>query len=88
MSANGQVQVDSKAGSLYVRLNQSAVHQTRTFGDFRMVDYDADGRIVGVEFLQIDGGIDLDGLPEHQRLQTALVAHGLAEQLSVIDPTD
>ena len=88
MSPNSQVQVDSQAGSLYVRLNQSAVHQTRAFGDFRIVDYDADGRIVGVEFLQINGGIDLHGLPEHQRLQRALLAHGLEEQLSVIDPTD
>ena len=88
MSANGQVQVDSQAGSLYVRLNQSTVHRTRTFGDFRMVDYDAAGGIVGVEFLQINGGIDLHGLPEHQRLQRALLAHGLGERISVINPTD
>ena len=88
MSANSHVQVDSEAGSLYVRLNQSAVHRTRTFGDFRMVDYAAAGGIVGVEFLQINGGIDLDGLPEHRRLHTALVAYGLGERISVIDPTN
>ena len=88
MSANGHVQVDSEAGSLYVRLNQSAVHRTRTFGDFRMVDYDAAGGIVGVEFLQINGGIELDGLPEYRRLHTALVAHGLRERISVVDPAD
>ncbi len=88
MSANSHVQVDSEVGSLYVRLNQSAVHRTRTFGDFRMVDYDAAGGIVGVEFLQINGGIDLDGLPEHRRLHTVLAAHGLGERLSVVDPAD
>ena len=88
MSANGQVQVDSEAGSLYVRLNQSAVHRTRAFGDFRMVDYAAAGGIVGVEFLQINGGIDLHGLPEHRRLHSALLAHGLGERLGVINPAD
>ena len=88
MSPNTQVQIDTQTGSLYIRLNQSTVHQTRTFGDFRIVDYDAAGGVVGVEFLQINAGIDLHGLPEHQRLQRALLAHGLAEQISVIDPTD
>ena len=88
MTTTAQVQVDNAAGSLYIRLNQSPVHQTREFGDFRMVDYDAQGRIVGVEFLQIKGGIDLSGLPEHQRLQTALQAHGHAQRISALDPAD
>ena len=88
MATTAQVQLDTAAGSLYIRLNHSPVHQTREFGDFRMVDYDAQGRIVGVEFLQIKGGIDLSGLPEHQRLQTALQAHGHAQRISALDPAD
>ena len=88
MTTTAQVRVDAEAGSLYIRLNEAPVHQTRQFGDFRMVDYDAEGRIVGVEFLQINGGIDLAGLPEQQRLRSALLAHGQAERISVLDPAD
>ena len=88
MTTTPQIQLDPNAGSLYIRLNHSPVHHTREFGDFRMVDYDAQGRIVGVEFLQIRGGIDLSGLPERQRLQTALQAHEQQEQLSALNPAD
>ena len=81
MSADAQVQVDVSAGALYVRLRESAVHETREFGDFRMVDYAADGAVVGVEFLQIAGGIDLGGLPEHRRLRAVLTAHKVGKRI-------
>ena len=81
MSADAQVQVDVSAGALYVRLSESAVHETREFGDFRMVDYAADGAVVGVEFLQIAGGIELGGLPEHRRLRAVLAAHEFGKRI-------
>ena len=81
MSADAQVQVDVSAGALYVRLSESAVHETREFGDFRMVDYADDGAVVGVEFLQIAGGIDLGGLPEHRRLRAVLAGHELGKRI-------
>lgn len=81
MSADAQVQVDVSAGALYVRLSESAVHETREFGDFRMVDYAANGAVVGVEFLQIAGGIDLGGLPERRRLRAVLAGHELGKRI-------
>ena len=81
MSAVGQVLFDAAASSLYVRLSESAVHETREFGDFRMVDYAADGAVVGVEFLQIAGGIELGGLPEHRRLKAVLAAYEFGKRI-------
>ena len=81
MSADSQVRFDAAASSLYVRLSESAVHETREFDDFRMVDYAADGAVVGVEFLQIAGGIDLGGLPEHRRLRAVLAGHELGKRI-------
>lgn len=81
MSADSQVRFDAAANSLYVRLSESAVHETREFDDFRMVDYAADGAVVGVEFLQIAGGIDLGGLPEHRRLRAVLAGHELGKRI-------
>ena len=88
MGADVQVQVDVSAGALYVRLSDSAVHKTREFGDFRMVDYDADGHVVGVEFLQIATGVDLDGLPENPRILTVLLAHGFGGRIHAVGHID
>ncbi len=34
----------------------------------RAIDYDADGRILGYEFLNVSRGVDLDGLPHREEL--------------------
>ena len=88
MSETGQVQVDHSADALYVRLHDAPVDETMEFGDLRNVDYSSDGDVVGVEFLEITAGIRLDGLPERQRLQVALSAHGLGSLIQVVDHID
>ncbi len=85
MSADGHVQVDTATGSLYVHLNDVAVDTTREFGDFRMVDYDRDGGVIGVEFLQTAGGIRLAGLPQRHTLRAVLVANGLGSMIDTAD---
>jgi hypothetical protein len=37
-----------------------------------MVDYDADGQVVGVEFLDVSRGVDINGLPEPDKLAEAV----------------
>ena len=56
MSADSQVRFDAAASSLYVRLSESAVHETREFDDFRMVDYAADGAVVVWSFCRSPAG--------------------------------
>jgi uncharacterized protein YuzE len=68
------VTYDSEADALYVYLVAQDAHVDRTeeFGDGRQVDYDVQGRVVGVEFLDASRGIDIEGLPEAERLAEAV----------------
>ena len=39
---------------LYVRLRDGNVAKTRAFGDDRLVDFDANGMVIGAEFIGIE----------------------------------
>ena len=60
----------------YVRLTAAKIRYTEDFGDHRLVDYDEAGEVVGVEFVGIEGGADMDGLPEAERVRAALIESG------------
>lgn len=54
-----------RADAVYVCLMGSDVPAARTkrLDDFRSIDYDANGGIVGIEFLGVSHGIALDAIP-------------------------
>ena len=70
MSDAIEVRVNDIGDILYVGFGDAAVASCRAFGDLRNVDYDGDGRIVGVELI---------GLPEAARVRAALREHGPPE---------
>ena len=57
------------ADALYVQLQEADVTKVAPVDDLRIVDYAADGSVVGVEFLAASEGLDLRGLPEVTRLE-------------------
>ncbi len=72
---NIEVRYDPSRQLLYVRLKESrgAIVNTKDFGRDRYVDYDEDGEVVGIEFLALrQDGLDLDGLPEADRVAEAI----------------
>ena len=69
------------ADALYVQLQESEVAKTVPFDDLRIVDYAADGSVVGVEFLDASDGLDLRGLPLSDRLEALI--RGLHFSLAV-----
>ena len=74
--ANGAA-VSYDGYTVYVRLEPDARPVvSRSFGDLRNVDYDSEGRVVGVELIGRPGDLSLDGLPEANRVRDALWAHG------------
>lgn len=73
----GRVTYDAEADALYVRLVSRRVARTRSKGDLRMIDYAEDGSVVGVEFLQASGGIDLTGLAESEEIEQLIRQGGL-----------
>jgi len=59
-----------ESNAVYIQLSDEAVVRTHPIDDARIVDYDAEGHVVGVEFLGASAGIDLRDLPEHERLES------------------
>lgn len=67
------VQYDSEADAVYVRLREPIGElKSRPVDDARIVDYDAEGQVVGVELLDASHGIDLEGLPEADAIAEAI----------------
>jgi uncharacterized protein YuzE len=61
-----------ESDAVYVQLSSEAVKRTRVIDDARIVDYDANGMVVGVEFLGASAGLDLRELPERERIESAI----------------
>jgi uncharacterized protein YuzE len=76
MAAN-EVRYDQEADALYVQLNDLRSARTTPVDDLRLIDYSADGRVVGVEFLEVSGGIDLSALPFMHRMEELIRDRGL-----------
>ena len=70
------VTLDREADMLYVALADGDVHETRAFGDLRMVDYSAEGEVLGVEFVSASHGVDVTGLPMRAKVEPAIGASG------------
>jgi uncharacterized protein YuzE len=54
---------DEQADAVYVQFGRSNVARTEELSDSVAVDYDAAGQPLGVEFLNVSFGIDLDQVP-------------------------
>ena len=69
-----QLRIDPDARTLYIVLGHSGemAMESREVDERRTLDYDLKGDLVGVEFLDIDEGIDLDGIPHAGRIARAL----------------
>lgn len=76
-----QLRIDPDARILYVVMGHSGemAMETREIDERRSADYDLKGDLVGVEFLDIDEGIDLDGVPHAGRIARALQVMGTLE---------
>ena len=59
MSDQECVEFDEDADALYVALRTAEVSRTIALDDHRLVDVDENGECVGVEFIDVSGGIDL-----------------------------
>ena len=57
------VEYDRQADAVAVSLSDQPSTFTRVVDDLRLIDYDAQGKLVGLEFLGASGGVRLGGLP-------------------------
>lgn len=71
------VTYDEDADVLYVCLNAAEVAETRNLGDLRLIDYSAEGGVVGVEFVSASHGVDMDSVPFGKTVAAAIGDSGL-----------
>ena len=68
---------DEEADILYVRLRDGEQPARQAFlDDLRILDYSADGRVVGVEFVCASDGIELSGVPFARRVEQLIDQSG------------
>ncbi|HUF52662.1 MAG TPA: DUF2283 domain-containing protein [Dehalococcoidia bacterium] len=63
---------DAEADAIYVVLSEADVARSHSLDDLRVIDYSADGRVAGVEFLGVAGGVDLSDVPHSQKVEKAI----------------
>ena len=63
---------DEQADAVYVQFRRSAVARTEELSDSVAVDYDRDCHPLGVEFLNVSAGIDLDQVPSRAQVAKLL----------------
>jgi uncharacterized protein YuzE len=61
-----------KADALYVYLTDADVERTKALDDYRNVDFDATGGVVGVEFLEASRGLDLRDIPFRKTVEDTI----------------
>lgn len=71
------VTFDEDADALYVYLTAADVAETRNLSDLRLIDYSADGAVVGIEFISASQGVDLDSVPFRPTVAAAIGDSGL-----------
>ena len=64
-----RAEYDPDADAIYVYLRDARPVKTVAIDDLRNIDYDGEGRVVGVELLDVSGGIDLHDVPFAHRVE-------------------
>ena len=57
-----RLKVDRKSDALYLRLDESAIVESEEVEPGVILDFDANGRVVGIEMLGLSGRVDPDKL--------------------------
>ncbi|MCK9495423.1 MAG: DUF2283 domain-containing protein [Dehalococcoidia bacterium] len=75
----GPVSYDREADVLYVALrDDDTVDHSASLDDIRIIDYSADGAVVGIEFVNASSGVDLSDVPFQHKVEQLIGDSGLA----------
>ena len=58
-----KIEFDRRVDAAYFTFSAAASARQEKLDDARIIDYDADGEVVGVEFIRPSLGMDLTGVP-------------------------
>jgi uncharacterized protein YuzE len=68
--------VDAGYVTVGADIEPGTIDYTERLGPDRFVDYDAEDRVLGYEFLNVRRGVDLSDLPHADELAAVFKAHG------------
>ena len=71
------LEYDKDVQAVYIQLRDLPYAFGKDLDNFRRIDFSADGQPVGVELLDVDQGVNTDGLPERNSIEDALAEHGI-----------
>ena len=54
---------DPESDAVYLRLRETEYGEGRELDDAKHIDLDVEGNVLGIEFLYVSGGVDLEGIP-------------------------
>ena len=85
-----KAQYDRRADAAYFQFSPAASTRQVALDDGRVLDYAADGSLVGVEILSPSRGVRLEGLPRADEIARAARQLGLriADPAAAIEPAD
>lgn len=75
-----KLRYDPAADAIYIYLSKkrrvSPTREMHSEHSMRLVDYDKEGNVIGIEILGTKQGIDVEGLPQEEDVAALLQAHG------------
>ena len=74
-----RLELDGDANSAYVVLSDDEVKKTKKLDQNRLLDLDAQGEVVGIEFLNISAGVNLSDLPRGEELRKLFGEHHIRQ---------
>ena len=77
------VDYDQEADAIYIRIVEGDVARSVPLDDLRMIDYAADGAVLGIEFVDVSGGVDLHDVPFAEQVEQAIRDKALGVSLLV-----
>lgn len=77
------VEYDREADAIYVRIQEGEVDRTVPLDDLRNIDYSSENAVLGVEFIDVSGGVDLHNIPFAREIEAAIRDNGLGIPLLV-----
>src|SRR6266853_3734295 len=77
MGSRESATYDRENDVLYVRFSTKRMARTRTLDARRLIDLDRTGEPVGIEFIAAGEGLDLNDVPQPDRIQELLTKKGI-----------
>jgi uncharacterized protein YuzE len=72
-----EISHDPDMDALYITLNSGEIVHTEILDDYRLIDYDLDGRVIGIELLNVSKGVRLQHLPRADLIFDKLQSLGI-----------